>query len=77
MSTASNTTAQIDPRGPRFAAGITTFVFIAVLWLGASHRRDPAIRCSLVAADFRHSDVRLEHGVGSGPPSLQLSVPGH
>ena len=34
MSTASKTTAQIDPRGPRFAAGITTFVFIAVLWFG-------------------------------------------
>lgn len=34
MSTASNSTPQIDPRGPRFAAGITTFVFIAVLWLG-------------------------------------------
>ena len=35
MSTASSSsTTPIDPRGPRFGAGITTVVFIVVLWLG-------------------------------------------
>ena len=33
MSTVSNP-ALIDPRGPSFGAGITTVVFITVLWLG-------------------------------------------
>jgi hypothetical protein len=52
MTTSSENTVGIDPRGPRFGAGITALLLVAVLALSLNARLAPTLSERILGADF-------------------------